>query len=635
MTKYLIVFTFVFLNNTDSVWAQTVKDSLWSQLTKTKQDTSKLKVLKALYNYYKYDAPQSRNIDSAEFYINAAYKLAMAMKVENSDVWDVLQANAIFYFQEKKDPISSVRYYLQATTIAENMRDTTRIGFGYLSIGNIYTYQHLTEKALENFLKSYHYYEKAKKTASMSIASNVLGYTYRSLSKMDSAEYYFQKAITLSLQTPDKFRLQSYLYNIIDFYKSQNNTAQMRYYLQMAFKYKDHPTEMLSGIAKQLNIGKYYQMQKQYNQAISYLMEVVNIKQKNKSVAEDELLVEAYRSLSQCYLEMNDYKNAYFYLEKQKNFGDSLNKIIYSRDTAMTIIEMQAAFNVERAQTALKNQRNYNLGLGILTLLIIGFAILMYRNNRIKELNNIQLKTQGQLLEQQKKELSELNATKDKLLSLIAHDIRAPLSSLTTLLTLWQSKTISGEKFEEISGKVRSNLHYLRISLDNLLVWSSTQLQGINPRPVNTWIQEVINNELHLLNETAEQKHIKIINQTPSEPLLAFVDAVQLSVIVRNILSNAIKFTHPNGHIVINVISEEKLHKIIITDNGMGMPQKLVEKLFQHNEIDNIRRGTANEKGTGLGLNVAKEFVESNGGTITVESHENQGTKVFFTVKKA
>jgi two-component system, sensor histidine kinase and response regulator len=633
MSKYLTFICLLIFSSNSPVFSQTVKDSLWALLVQSPKDTTKIKILNQLHSYYQYQATNSRNLDSAEHYTDEAYQLALKMDTENLDTWTAIRNKAVFTFQEKKDLVNAVKLYLKANAIVENLHDTLNIGNGFIAIGNIYTYQHLHDKALNYYLKSLYLFEKKQSKPYISLSSNVLGYTYRALSKMDSAEYYYKKAINLSLETPTKFRLQSYLYNIIDLYQSQNKTEQAQYYLNLAYQNKDIPSEQLTFIAKQLNIGKYYQTQKQYKEAVRYLMEAVEMEQKNKALAEDELVVEAYRSLSLCYREMEDYKNAFYFLEKQKTFGDSLNKIIYSRDTAMAIVELQAAFNVERAETALKGQRNYNIGLIILTLLIVGIALLIYRNNRLKDVKNRQLQAQGQLLEAQKKELSAINATKDKLLGLIAHDIRAPLSSLTTLLTLWDTKTISGEKFDEISGKVRSSLHYLRISLDNLLVWSSSQLKGIKAKPETVSIAEIIENEISLLTDTAENKSIQIQFSPCEPPCFALTDSVQLSIVVRNILSNAIKFTRKGGNVCIHVQEAADFYTVTTTDNGIGIPEELVKHLFS-NEIDKIRRGTANEKGTGLGLNVAKEFIEANGGTIQVNSAEGKGTEIRFTVRK-
>ena len=216
--------------------------------------------------------------------------------------------------------------------------------------------------------------------------------------------------------------------------------------------------------------------------------------------------------------------------------------------------------------------------------------------------------------------------------ALIAHDIRAPLSSLTTLLTLWDANIITGKKFEKISAKVRSSLHYLRISLDNLLMWSSTQLKGIKAKPEKIDLWDIIKNEIILLNDTAEHKGLHLNFDAPETPYWCLTDSVQTSIVVRNILSNAIKFTGKEGQIRISIQKEGDFYKVNIADNGVGMPQTLIKNLFS-NEVDNIRRGTDNETGTGLGLVVVKEFVEANGGTIEAQSEEGKGTTIAFTVK--
>ena len=237
--KFLCILLFCSIYSS-AVFSQTTKDSLWSILINTQKDTVKLKILNKLHIYYQFQAPHtSRNIDSAEHYVDEAIALAQKMNIENKDVCNAISAKATFIFQQKKDPVNAIKFYLKAVSIAENIQDTFSIGQGYLSIGNIYTYQHLTEKALNYYLKSLYIHEKKNTPQYASISCNVLGYTYQTLSKMDSAEYYYKKAVSLSIETPNKYRLQSYLYNIINFYQIQKNTSQVQYYLNLAFLNKD------------------------------------------------------------------------------------------------------------------------------------------------------------------------------------------------------------------------------------------------------------------------------------------------------------------------------------------------------------------------------------------------------------
>ena len=259
---------------------------------------------------------------------------------------------------------------------------------------------------------------------------------------------------------------------------------------------------------------------------------------------------------------------------------------------------------------------------GFITL----FSLFLYRNYRLKNKQNKQL-------EQQQAELKRLNSTKDKLFSIIAHDLRAPLSGLKGLLTLWDAKALSPEKFGDISEKVKNNVNVLYVSLENLLQWAYSQLRGIEPKFEKIDIYYIVETEITLLKENAKIKNIIFANKISGE-LLVEADVNQVGIVVRNLISNAIKFTPVSGQVNIesNINKNKKEVRISVTDTGVGMSQKLIEKLFNA-EFETVRRGTANEKGTGLGLMIAKEFVEANNGVLSVESVENEGTCVSFTLK--
>ena len=160
MIKYVLAFFLLFLYSKNPLFSQTVKDSLWALLHNTHTDSSKIKILNKLHAYYTSESSESRNVDSAEHYANIAYALAIKTNPENYDAWNAIRAKAIFAFQEKKDPVNAVKLYLKANSISEKLRDTLNIGNGFIAIGNIYTYQHLTEKAKYNYLESLYYFEK-------------------------------------------------------------------------------------------------------------------------------------------------------------------------------------------------------------------------------------------------------------------------------------------------------------------------------------------------------------------------------------------------------------------------------------------------------------------------------------------
>jgi two-component system, sensor histidine kinase and response regulator len=179
---------------------------------------------------------------------------------------------------------------------------------------------------------------------------------------------------------------------------------------------------------------------------------------------------------------------------------------------------------------------------------------------------------------------------------------------------------------------LKSNVNSLHVSLENLLQWSFSQLQGIESKPVRFNVFDKVNEEIALLADLAELKNIKINNSIPNDTFVE-ADINQIGVVVRNILSNAIKFTKLGGSICLsNSIKEDKIF-IDIKDEGIGMSPDTVQKIFTVGNT-NVRRGTANEKGTGLGLIVVKEFIEKNNGHLSIESAENKGTVITFSLKK-
>ena len=311
---------------------------------------------------------------------------------------------------------------------------------------------------------------------------------------------------------------------------------------------------------------------------------------------------------------------------------DSVLKAKTSEDMRLSTLKIQSAFDLEKKQSELKRQQLYSILIASVLGFILLLAIVLYRNIREKDKQNKQLTAQQEQLEFQKEELTRVNITKDRLFSIVAHDLRAPLGSLRALLSLWDSKMLSTEKFEEISSKVKSNVNSLHVSLENLLQWSFSQLQGIESKPVRFNIYEKANEEIALLADLAELKNIKI-NNTVDPNIFVEADINQIGVVMRNILSNAIKFTKLSGSICLsNTVKDNKV-LIEIKDEGIGMSPDTVQKIFTVGNT-NVRRGTANEKGTGLGLIVVKEFIEKNNGHLSIESAENKGTVITFTLRK-
>jgi signal transduction histidine kinase len=235
-----------------------------------------------------------------------------------------------------------------------------------------------------------------------------------------------------------------------------------------------------------------------------------------------------------------------------------------------------------------------------------------------------------QELEEHKRQLDELNRTKDKFLSIIAHDLRNPVSSLysfTEYLHTHSSK-ISSEKITTYIDAIHSTSKSLFDLLDDLLLWGSLQSGRNKLQPANYHLYEIIQPVTELLKATAARKKITLEDQTqPMEGIYA--DRYMIQTVIRNLVGNALKFTDENGTVIICSERINENVRITVADNGQGINKEILEQLFK---IDHqySTPGTHGEKGTGLGLALCKEMVEQNQGKIWVESEEGVGSRFIF-----
>lgn len=272
-----------------------------------------------------------------------------------------------------------------------------------------------------------------------------------------------------------------------------------------------------------------------------------------------------------------------------------------------------------------RNKRRKNLTL-LLTFLAICLLYISWRLSKAQYLQKEALK-----------ELKKSNETKDKFFSIIAHDLKSPFNAMLGFSNMLNDNFDDFDKKEhkEFFGIIHKSLNNMYRLLDNLLLWSRSQLGkfDFNPEKINLYLLTNESNEL--LNQSAENKSIQIINQIPKN-IYVDADKDMLSTIIRNLLSNAIKFTPKEGEITITaILSITKKNKnfttISIKDCGVGIDKKIQSKLFDISE-NTSTKGTEDESGTGLGLILCKEFVEKHSGEIWIESEVGKGTVINFTI---
>ena len=233
------------------------------------------------------------------------------------------------------------------------------------------------------------------------------------------------------------------------------------------------------------------------------------------------------------------------------------------------------------------------------------------------------------------KELELANNTKDKLFSIISHDLKSPFNSILGFTDLLHNQydDYTDEEKKKFILSIKESSESTYALLEKLFAWSLSQSGGIKAYPQKIDLKEIADNKLNLLKNIAASKNITLINKIDPNTF-AFADIQMVKTVILNLLNNALKFTHKDGNIIIDNCLNNGFVQISVMDNGVGIPSSCIENLFKVN-LTYSTLGTSNEKGTGLGLIICKDFVENNGGKIWVDSILDKGSKFSFTLPVA
>jgi signal transduction histidine kinase len=245
---------------------------------------------------------------------------------------------------------------------------------------------------------------------------------------------------------------------------------------------------------------------------------------------------------------------------------------------------------------------------------------------------HLELRQAREALKKSEQQLRELNAAKDKFFSIIAHDLKNPFAALLGCADLLVQSEPLTEDQKDLAETINMASQQAYDLLQNLLKWSRSQLGHLSCEPESFDICAAVNKTMLLLKNNADNKNIRLISEI-EENTLVFADPDMTITIVRNLISNAVKYTSSGGSITVSAKDQGNAWEISVSDTGVGITPEDIKKLFRI-DVKHSTHGTAKEEGTGLGLNLCKEFAEKSGGKIGVQSEVGKGSRFYFTLPK-
>ncbi len=353
------------------------------------------------------------------------------------------------------------------------------------------------------------------------------------------------------------------------------------------------------------------------------------------------LALTTYSALASLYEITKDYKKSLEFHQQHNALRDSIfskstmEKLLKDQIRFQTMnkdLEIEALSQLQQQQTSeIKRQELVQNVLVIIAVLSIILLYTVYRSSQRRKRINMLLLNHQEEIKRRSIELEQLNQVKDKFFSIISHDLRSPINALAGTLDLLSKQKITSEEFSSLTEALRTQFNHTRTLISNLLDWTLMQMDKLKIQ------QEKIN-----LFNTTEESFETLRNLYPKDihcenridpGLTGFGDPNIVSLVLRNLILNAIKFTEPGGRVWVEAREKDTELVIAVSDSGTGIKSEIQDALFKKSS-SYTSRGTANEKGTGLGLILCKEFIEKNGGEIWLESKVGEGSTFYFTLPK-
>ncbi len=616
---------------------QLIHDSLLAVLhSHSQNDTARVNLLNQVARtYFTINAP------TAAKYGAEALRLSDSLHYTKGKIW--AWRNLALVENTKGHLDQQMQLTLNALKLAEVLGDSYTLGVLNNDVGNIFTELNTPRDALIYLKKALAIKLKRNEKTEIAKTLNNIGSAYISLKIPDSAMLFLEKAEKIKLELHDQRGL-AYTYEnmgIVAMLQHRYNDA-LRYH-QLSNTYYQEAGNLPGVVKSSLNLAEIQTMQGDLKGAAKNLEKAKLLNDTLGNVKNEMIYYKIRYELDSA---RNDYAAAFASYKEYSN----RNIDFFNAEKGRLISRSQEKYESEKKQrenillkkeqhmhlATIQQQRVLVLSAGALFLALLLITVMVYRLYKRQqelylELNNKnrEVSMQNRIILEQNATLENLNQVKDKIFSVISHDLRSPLAILEGLLFLLKDEKIDAAQFRIYTDELWRDVKNTAYMMDNMLQWASNQMKGIGVKADDFDVTLLLNREFELLQTLARQKEVKLSHEL-NKSIMVYADPDMIRLVMRNLINNAIKFTPSGGEVMITATHDGEQAEITVKDNGTGIPVENQHRIFSN--IYYSTSGTQNEKGCGLGLHLSKDFVERNQGQIWFNSMPGNGSSFSFTI---
>ncbi len=622
MKKIYITLLFISIALINVAQDQLLIDSLKRKLTYV-DDSSKIEILLDLtWNL------RNSNPEKSVYYGQRALELASNYSDQNQELKAYSFIGVAYRIMGNYN--EAIDYFYEGLHKAKQYGILEQEGYAFINIGNLHIYQEHYNNALENLKKALEIATQIKNPRMLAYANLNLGRSYFFKQDYNKALKHIREALALRLET-DNVSGQAVCYKYIgDIYCGLEEPAKalMNYKKSLETVDKDEDKDLVANI--------YLQLATVYKKTGN---PILSEEYANKSLALAQaigarlIIKDAYLILAEIHLNRGAYKKTAEFYKQIIHLNDTL----YNQQLAEKIFELEYRFEKQKREAEidilnkdkhireLKIERNriYIITLLVILLLLVSFLVYILISYRERQKKNA-------LLEKQKDELTRINTTKDKMFMVIGHDLKGPIGNIVSWIdVLREEKVIQENKsLVEIMDVLMISVESVYDLLGNLLLWAKSQQGDIPYAPERLNLNDLIQKNIKLFKAAAELKKL-CIKVTLEDNFDVFADANMIQTVLRNLLSNALKYTPEGGHIT--VYAEKKENKVVVSvkDTGVGFNEDAAQRILD-TEAFYSTAGTNKERGSGIGLNLSHEFIKQNDGELILDSKPGKGSVISF-----